>query len=319
MQPYKFNYPEQERIYHRLNTLVGLGAAAFYKDACRFMEMDDSLESTTHLVGHLLREIESSLRSVLKPIAKPTIKELELIKCPECRHKFPKPGQGQQPSHKDQIKAILKALEISDEDETAQIWLKLTGQQNDYALHSRAHRKDLAPPRTVDEEFRNFWKQIQLVLAVVLDKFETRASAIWGELDKLLIKTEPSKLSIVEQASDLKYFSSWFASGKLDNQWAIAKLVDVFNLLGTVHNSRNFFEHLKTLASTMPQDAIQLLCLMADSNQAGQWFLSHYSDRHRGILRAILQSEDEVAQKLARDLINRLLIPNLGDYRELIS
>ncbi|MGF1981403.1 MAG: hypothetical protein RMY30_038270 [Nostoc sp. CmiSLP01] len=196
MQPHKFSYSEQERIYRRLNALVSSGAATFYKDACRLMEMDNPLESTTHLVGHLLREIESSLRSVLAPIAKPTIEESNLIKCPECKHKFHQPDE--KPTHKDQIKAILKALEISEEGEIAKIWLALTGRKNDYALHSLAHRRDLAPPRTFDEEFRNFWKQIQLVLATVLDKFETRASAIWGELDKILLKTEPSN-------EDIKY------------------------------------------------------------------------------------------------------------------
>ncbi|MDZ7996058.1 MAG: hypothetical protein RM022_012995 [Nostoc sp. EfeVER01] len=123
----------------------------------------------------------------------------------------------------------------------------------------------------------------------------------------------------VEQVSDLKYFSWWFASGKFDNQWAIAKLVDVFKLLGTVHHCNNFFEHLEILASTLPQDVVQCLCLMADSNQANKWFVSCPTDCHPGILRAILQSEDKVAQKIAKDLINRLLARNLGDYRELIS
>ena len=50
---------QQEQIYRRLNSLVGRGFAAFYQDACRLMEMEPPLESTTHLVGHLLREIET--------------------------------------------------------------------------------------------------------------------------------------------------------------------------------------------------------------------------------------------------------------------
>lgn len=66
MQPYQSTNPKQSQVYRRLVALVGPGAAAFYKDACRLMKMDVPLESTTHLVGHLLREIESSLRSVLK-------------------------------------------------------------------------------------------------------------------------------------------------------------------------------------------------------------------------------------------------------------
>lgn len=60
-----FSNPQQERIYRRLKSLVSPGAAAFWRDACRLMEMEPPLESTTHFVGHSLREIESSLRDVL--------------------------------------------------------------------------------------------------------------------------------------------------------------------------------------------------------------------------------------------------------------
>lgn len=68
MDSHNFSNQQQERIYHRLDTLVSPGAAAFWRDACRLMEMEPPLESTTHLVGHLLREIESSLRAILSAV-----------------------------------------------------------------------------------------------------------------------------------------------------------------------------------------------------------------------------------------------------------
>ncbi len=107
---YQFKDAQQERIYIKLHSLVGRGASAFYRDACRLMEMDNSLESTTHLVGHLLREIESSLRSVLVPITTPTSGQSNRIKCPSCSHKFTL--EPQKPSHKDEIIAILQAINI---------------------------------------------------------------------------------------------------------------------------------------------------------------------------------------------------------------
>lgn len=197
MQPYKFRYPEHERIHRRLYTLVGPGAAAFYKDACRLMEMDNPLESTTHIVGHLLRETESSLRSVLRSILVQTESKKKSIN----------------DTQKNEIVAILKVLEIPETFAAGEIWFKLAGKENEDALHKRAHRNDLAPPRNIDENFESFWRQINEFLDAVLDKFETRASIIRGNLDKLFIKIEPSnqdidylRLKIPNSAFALGYF-----------------------------------------------------------------------------------------------------------------
>jgi hypothetical protein len=186
-----FSNPKQERIYRRLNSLVSPGAAAFWRDACRLMEMEPPLESTTHFVGHSLREIESSLRDVLEPLTNPKRSNPDLIKCPSCKHKFPKPDQS--PTHKDEITAILQALNIPDTDDVAQTWLKLPGQNNEYGLHKRAHRNDLAPPRSVDKGFRQFWSEIQVIFDTVLDRFETLYSEVYRLLDELLKKSTPTK------------------------------------------------------------------------------------------------------------------------------
>jgi len=65
--PFRFEDPRQERIHRRL-LLVGPGPATFYQDACRVMSEERPLASTTHLVAHLLREIESGLRDVLETV-----------------------------------------------------------------------------------------------------------------------------------------------------------------------------------------------------------------------------------------------------------
>ncbi len=183
MQPHQFSYPEQFRIYQRLNSLVGPGAAAFYSDACRLMEMDIPLKSTTHLVGHLLREIESSLRAVLKPILNQTTNPKDSEK-----HKSE--------NHKNEIFAALKTLEIAETSAAAEFWLKLPGNKSEDGLHKRAHREDLAPPRIIDQRFRDFWVSMNVLLDEVLDKFETRAASIRKILDKLLTKHEPDNQDI---------------------------------------------------------------------------------------------------------------------------
>ncbi|MEQ9548948.1 MAG: hypothetical protein RIM23_04945 [Coleofasciculus sp. G3-WIS-01] len=210
-----FSNPQQERIYGRLNSLVSPGAAAFWRDACRLMEMELPLESTTHFVGHSLREIESSLRAVLKPFWEPSEQPSKKKK-----------ASGDD-THKAQIKAVLQALEIPETSDVARKWLSLPGRNSEYGLHRRAHRDDLASPRPVDEKFRQFWSDIQAVLDQVLDRFETRYSDIRRLLDELLTKSEPEKkdldtlrLHIPNSRAGLGYFFEQLkAPGWLNPLW----------------------------------------------------------------------------------------------------
>src|SRR5437879_5635489 len=59
--------PRQQRIHKRL-AIVGSGPAEFFYDACRLMATQPEFKSTSHLVSHLIREIESSVRAVLEPL-----------------------------------------------------------------------------------------------------------------------------------------------------------------------------------------------------------------------------------------------------------
>ena len=59
----------QQRISRRL-ALVGRGPAAFFLDACRIMRAPEEYAAPTHLVGHAMREIESSVRDVFEPIVR---------------------------------------------------------------------------------------------------------------------------------------------------------------------------------------------------------------------------------------------------------
>lgn len=129
--------------------------------------------STTHLVSHLLREIESSLKHVLKPF----------IKIDE---KSAKKGEG----HLWEIREIMKGLDIPETDPIAQLWLALPN--SNYALHKRAHREDLAAPRALDDNYRRFWNEMESILDVVLEKFEGHYLESHRRLDELLTKEEPA-------------------------------------------------------------------------------------------------------------------------------
>lgn len=154
---------------------MGPGTAAFYEDACRHMATKPPFRATTHIVGHLLREVESGLCSVLAVVADEN------------------PRRDKEDGHKKKIKSILKGLGIEETEPVAAAWLGLTGQDNQGGLFKRAHRNDLESVRPLDADFEKFWEEIQKILEVVLDKFEAQyANAVYKKLDELAQKKEPT-------------------------------------------------------------------------------------------------------------------------------
>jgi hypothetical protein len=171
-----FSNPRQNKIFQRLHRLVGSGPALFYEEACRLVMNESHYPSTTHLVSHLLREIESALRDVLEPFID--------------RETFTKKNGGE--GHKEEILAVLKALEISQNDPIAVTWLGITGQGIN-SLNKRTHRNALDLPRPFDQEFVEFWSNMEAVLDKVLYFFETKYLVILDQLEKLRKKESPEQ------------------------------------------------------------------------------------------------------------------------------
>jgi len=113
--------------------LVGAGPAAFFRDACRIVTGDLQLEATTHVVAHLVREIEGWLRDVIESVSRP--------------------GPGSPgATHEAEVRAALSVLGIPESDPIAQTWLDLTNRKSGRAMHARAHRTDLGRVRGADAD-----------------------------------------------------------------------------------------------------------------------------------------------------------------------
>jgi hypothetical protein len=177
---FRFTDPRQERIYRRL-LFIGPGPAAFFKDACALMAGTGGLQTTAHLVAHLLREVESGLRAVLLPYGA-----------------TPEPGAdaATEGSHKGEVKAILAAYGINETDPAAEAWLRLTGWDPETGLARLAHRRALGPPRPADEGVHRAWEEVQSLLDVVLEKFETRFLEPFKVVDDLLSRETPSAADV---------------------------------------------------------------------------------------------------------------------------
>jgi len=207
-RPFGLGDPRQQRIYEGLKK-VGRGPAEFYRDACVLMQerqirispgdqprsnldRNDWYYSVTHLVGHLAREIESSLRDVIEPRLHRE-KRLARKKRLACK-KRSNPNVGQKSS----IRACLNALDVSKTDPIANIWLGLTGSNNPDALHRRAHRNDLEPPRKNDAYFRGWWDRVQWLFDVVLKKVQEHYVTYIKKLDGLVKTERPTKGDLSE-------------------------------------------------------------------------------------------------------------------------
>ena len=130
-----------------------------------------SYQSTTHLVGHLMREVESALRDVLKPQA-------------------PEEDVGRNSRHSREIRGILEALHIPEEHAVSQLWLSLPGHAG---LQGRAHRDALFTPRPVDEDFLALWNALQAILDFVLERFEQTYLDYLKALDELASIQNPTR------------------------------------------------------------------------------------------------------------------------------
>lgn len=188
-----FRDPRRERIYRRL-LLIGEGPAAFYRDACLILDSDAGLSpqvvgerderggdrripplrlgSAAHVVGHLFREIESAIRDVLVPIDLPL---------------------DSRSGHRSEIKAILKAYELDQHKTLATAWRQFTGETG---LQKRAHRDNLAPPRPLDDEAREYFSNLEAVFDAVLGRLEERYDAILQVVDELARKNPPTKADV---------------------------------------------------------------------------------------------------------------------------
>ena len=173
--------PRRLRILSRLSRLVGPGPTAFYRDACDLMDDPRRFQSTTHLVAHLIREIESALRDVLVPLSGggPPLAGAD----------DPKVGGNR---HKDEIRAILSALGVPISDPVAKKWLCQAG-----SYPARAHRRNLASPVTLTEDFAQFFDDFQGILDYFLDAMEARFASVIAMLNQLAVKARPTKRDVM--------------------------------------------------------------------------------------------------------------------------
>jgi hypothetical protein len=155
--------PRQREILRRLR-LVGGAPASYFRDACRLMAKEPELESQTHLVGHLLRELNSGLVAALRPMV-PT-------------EDWPEDGaDGAQAKI---IGLVCDALRVPAEDNLRKSWSKFSGK-----LARFTHRRGLVAPRPVNREFEEHWELGEAVLNAVTQRIEANYAENLPRIEQL--------------------------------------------------------------------------------------------------------------------------------------
>ena len=139
----------QQRIHDLLSRLVSEGVADFFADACGIQSRDYVFRTKSHIVSHLIREVESGVREVLKTL-------------PAARNFLEDNPPANKGTHAAQVKAVLSALGLTNEA-VAEKWRSFAG---DEGWHSTAHRRVLGRPRSYDAEFAARFDRMVDVLAV---------------------------------------------------------------------------------------------------------------------------------------------------------
>lgn len=200
-KPYRFSNPKQQEIHERFRRLIGPGPAANFRDACRILDTTPPFETTSHVVAHLFREIESALRTVISPQPDPLVdsKLLGIL----ANHNVPSDGPLAQElqeyaskklktgGHQASISAILQFLGIPEDDPLARAWLETAEDGNRYSLHRFAHRDNLNAPRPADADFRSVCERFQTIFEGILDRFEAHYLKVFAAIDELRQKPSP--------------------------------------------------------------------------------------------------------------------------------
>lgn len=171
-----FESPLQERVHKHLAGYVSPAIAQLYHDACEVRSAERPLGSAALLLGHLFREIDGAVRDALAPPPKQSAD-----------------GEDVKVAHVQNIKLILKELDVEINDPRIALWLKFADAKDPWKLHKFAHRQGLGKLRKYDADFIRLCTEFDNLLDFVLDRLEASAAKFALRLDEALSNAPPAK------------------------------------------------------------------------------------------------------------------------------
>jgi hypothetical protein len=191
----------EEKIHKQLENFFGKDSnvPAFYHDAYQILKLKDKypFKTSSHLIGHCLREIDSAIREILR-----------------------EKREEEYENRKMQIEEIINGICMIEDNENKKkelenikkIWSKLN-------LYKYAHRNNVESPRDIEEIkeiLENFNKVFDVLLSYLLwytDKIKRRIDKLLDSKDKTEVLGEFGR-TIPKSPYFLNYFFD-----KIDSSW----------------------------------------------------------------------------------------------------
>ncbi|MDY6839427.1 MAG: hypothetical protein SWH78_15790 [Thermodesulfobacteriota bacterium] len=120
-----------------------------------------------------------------------------------------------------------------------------------------------------------------------------------------------------ENLSEMRAFGSWFASGKIDDEWAIKQLLETLRLMKKTDPVHLVVDRLAAISEKMPLEAVQCLEYLAKGDEEG-WSIHGWIEEAQTILSNALQCGGKPAE-LARALIHHLGSRGYLQFRPLLN
>lgn len=120
------------------------------------------------------------------------------------------------------------------------------------------------------------------------------------------------------EIQELNGFGWWYASGKLDEQWALEQLILSLQMGALADPEQFVIDHLEKAVSTYPLLVAQALILIIDGSE-DEWLITGSKEEIRKIAEVVYKNSDSTIKKSGTDLINRLVAKGYLEVRSLLN
>lgn len=136
---------------------------------------------------------------------------------------------------------------------------------------------------------------------------------LWTRRRTTLLATDTPTDSLDELVS----FGWWFASEKLDEDWALSELIAVIGATRKVEPDHFVLEHLAKTVVRRPMPSLRALRLLVEG-ASDPWFVDAHAESIESIIRAALRGSGE-SRAAAAEFVNRLAARGSLRFRGLLA
>ncbi|MGW1344692.1 hypothetical protein ACWCOV_26870 [Kribbella sp. NPDC002412] len=125
------------------------------------------------------------------------------------------------------------------------------------------------------------------------------------------------------ELDELEGFGLWFASGKLDDSWALNQLHQLLTAGGSIDSDHSVLERLAALRRQHITEVVACFALVIDAAQRNTppqpWFVSANDAEIRDVLEVGTKSDDPATRRLAQQTVNRLIARGHAQFGDLLA